>query len=325
MTRSQRAADSGAQACNIAWWIHRLDVSMRDDPTDPEAELDKLSRIISQLSNLSVLTFSITDHGYRDVGLPHRVFQSALACRDTLKYISWHNNNLLPNQADWTHFLQNHPKLESVNALCFVDRDSNISLDYLKMVYAYATPQPVPPSRRHAELWEMNLPNVESAVYVPFGSSGVSVVNQVFFERLGQKLKTIRVDWVTEGVQETEREEDLRLTFDEISRCCLRLERLDIALNSQYLEKFSRPDFPKGVHTFGIRLLPIQISRKVAKALFSLLRDIVSLNPQVTTVRLLESGNLRTLRQTTIFKENVRNLGALGVEIQGPEGVHLRD
>ena len=327
MIRSLRAVESGAQTCSIAWWIHRLDVSMRDNATDHSSGLDKLCHIISQLSNLSVLNFSFTDLGYRDVDLPRRLFQSTstLACRDTLKYISWRNNDLLPSQADWTYFLQNHPRLESVNAFCFVDRDSNISLDYLKMVYAYATPQPDPPLRRYAELWELDLPNVESVIYIPFNNSGVSVVNQPFFERLGWKLKTIRVDWIAERAQETEREQDLRLTFAEISRRCLHLERLDIALNSHHLEKVGRPDFPKGVRTLGIQLHPMQISRQVAMAMFSLLHDILSLNPQVTIIRLLDYGNLRALRQTTLLQENLQSLGTLGVEIQDPKGVQLRD
>ena len=146
--------------------IQRLDVHMRDRTDDPELIMDILADLLRRLPNLRVLTFAITGHGYEDSRnlyhfLPENVLQATNACRDTLRLLNWYGV-VKPSSNTWASFLENHPRLEAINAPVLLTQleNSHIVLDSLKSIYIHCHTNP-----NEDMLWNIDLPSIHHAIY----------------------------------------------------------------------------------------------------------------------------------------------------------------
>ncbi|KAF8154539.1 hypothetical protein B0H34DRAFT_527346 [Crassisporium funariophilum] len=337
---TKRASGEKETYYPVGWWTKRLDVVMRDDIKDLEGLMDTLAEIISRLPNLRVLLFGITGRGYHypqselighyspwsvfigHLHLPGNVLRAANSCRDTLTYVNWSNTICTPHISDWTSFLENHPRLESINVPCAIQEDSRVSFDCLKTIYAYSL---FGPPSSTCEIWNIDMPKVRHAVYdLTTHRLGIMLdeVNILFFRKIGPQLTSIQLNFLEKFNTERDMNDLFKTTMQQLTYCCKNLERLDLTIYGWIIPKFEL--FPN-VNVFGIRVTSSFISTKIIQKLFRVMfKAFVTRHRSVEKIQFLEGGNVHALRKhPQTLREVVAFMATLGVTIEDHNGQHL--
>ena len=315
MLRSEHAVEllESESPHAIGWRIQRLDVHMRDRTDNPGLIMDILADILRRLPNLRVLTFAITGHGYDDPFnyLPYSVLQATNACRDTLRFLNWYGG-VRPSSNTWASFLENHPRLEAINAPVTLTQlgNSHIVLDSLKSIYIHCR---TPASHIQDMLWNINLPSIHHAIYdVTWTDQGLSSSHDDFLRKVGSKLTSIQIIISRNDV----------LYFMPLSRIvatCKNLTRVDLVTFGWLIPlSFS---IPESVHTLGIRVNNRQIPKHSLEAFFSSICNVLSRFPSVNTFYFMDQRNVRALRaHSQALSSNLAGILILGINVMDHEG-----
>jgi hypothetical protein len=311
MLRSERAVElqESESPHAIGWRIQRLDVHMRDRTDNPGLIMDILADLLSRLPNLRILTFSITGHGYGEHYnfLLAKVLQATDACRDTLRLLNWYGGVVPPFTA-WASFLQNHPRLEAINAPVIIlpPGNSHIVLDSLKSIYVHCRRSNTPDM-----LWNINLPSINHAI-CEVSPTSLSSSSEDFLRNLGSKLTSIQINMLRLG----------HTSFEPLSRIadtCENLARVDL-VNYEWLIP---PLFciPKSVHTLGIRVIGHQISKRSLERFFLHIYNVLCRYSSVKTFCFTDQRNVRALRaHPQALRSNLAAILTLGVDVMDYEG-----
>ena len=272
-----------------------------------------LADILGRLPNLRVLTFSITGHGYDGSYeyLPERVLRATNACRDTLRLLNWYSG-VRPSSYTWASFLENHPRLEAINAPVSLSRleNSHIVLDSLKSIFVH-------PPESHIQdmdmLWYVNLPSIRHAICEITPTASTSF-HKDFLRKILPKLTSIQInflslDWV------------FHEPMSSIVGACKNLTRVDFITFTWLIPFLS---IPKSVQTLGIRVIAHQIPRRSLEAFFSNIRDLLSCSSSVKTLCFTDQRNVRALRaHPQALRSNLAGILILGVNVMDHGGCPL--
>ena len=298
----------------IGWRIQRLDVHMRDRTDNPELIMDILADILRRLPNLRVLTFSITGHGYEDSSnpyyfLPENVLQATNACRDTLRLLNWYGG-VKPSSNTWASFLENHPRLEAINAPVVLTQlgNSHIVLDSLKSIYIHCHTNP-----NQDILWNIDLPSIHHAVY-DITSTPPGFSHEDFLRKISSKLTSIQINILKPNSSFV-----IFRTLSSIEATCKNLARVDFVTYDWLMPSFF--SVPKTVHTLGIRVNAHQISRRSVEAFLLSIHHALSRFASVKTFYFTDQRNVRALRtHPQALGSNLASIFNLGVNVMDHEG-----
>ena len=309
MLRSERAVElhESESPHGIGWRIQRLDVHMRDRTDNPGLIMDILADILRRLSNLRVLTFAITGHGYDAFDfLPHNVLQATNACRDTLRLLNWYGG-VRPPSNTWASFLENHPRLEAINAPVVLTQlgNSHIVLDSLKSIYINCLQDMI---------WNINLPSIRHAIYdVPSTGS----LSHEFLPGIASKLTSIQINIPRNNSP----------VFEPLLRIlaiCKNLTRVDLVTSGWFIvQSLFQSSVVETVHTLGIRVNhdAHQIDRFSLRAFFGGIILVLCHFPSVKTFCFTDRRNIQALRvHSQAFSSNLADLLILGVDVMDHEG-----
>ena len=297
---------------SIGWRIQRLDVHMRDRTDNPELIMDILADILRRLPNLRVLTFAITGHGYYDSYeyLPENVLQATNACRDTLRLLNWYGG-VKPPSNTWASFLENHPRLEAINAPVALTQleNSHIVLDSLKSIYVRCQ---MSASVIQDMLWNINLPSIHHAIceVIPTVPSSS---HDDFLGKIGSKLTSIQINILSNNLMHYYE------PFPRIVATCQNLARVDLVT----FEWLIPPLFsiPNSVHTLGIRVNAHQIRRRSLEAFFLVVRNVLPRIPSVKTLCFTDQRNVRALRaHPRALSSSLTGILILGIDVMDHGG-----
>ena len=288
MNRSAETID-GEPSRPIGKWTQRLDVSMRDRPnSDSQVEMDALASILAHFSNLRILTFSITGHGYEQ-RLPPNVLLS-LKCRNSLKIVHWYTP-YLPSMSALSAFLEEHPHLESTNTNKIINPSiSRIRLNSLKIIHvpgiAFNTGESHAPM---SDIWTLDLPAIR---YATFGLSFIgynALLSTSFFSNIGPQLQVIQIYPPSSDHKEI---------YQGILTKCHALQQVHLVFETWETLCELTPTFAPTVHTLAFRILRDQLSEKKVYSLFNnYFCDLKSQNPNLQTVQLYSEMNVRVLQK----------------------------
>ena len=316
MLRSEHAAElQESESPNaIGRRIQRLDVHIRDRTDNPEFILDILADILRRLPNLRVLTFAITGHGYDDprkpyLFLPENVLQATNACRDTLRLLNWYGG-LKPSSNSWASFLENHPRLEAINAPVLLTQLENphIVLDSLKSIYIYCHTNP-----NKDMLWNIDLPSVHHAIY-DITSRALNSPHDRFLQKIGSQLTSIQINILRHKLD--------FVIYDGlpwIGAICKNLARMDF-LTFEWLMPLSI-SVPKTVHTLGIRVNAHQTSRRSMETFLLSIHCALLRFASVKTFCFTDQRNVQVLRaHPQALGSRLASIFKLGVNMTDHEG-----
>lgn len=327
MLRSEQAVKSQEILHTIGWQTQRLDVHMRDRTDNPQLIMDILADILRRLPNLRVLTFAVVGHGYDSQYLPENILQATNPCRDTLRFLNWYGG-LRPSSNTWASFLENHPKLEAINAPVFLTKleNSHIVLDSLKSVYIHCHPDPdLSATHIGDELWNINFPNIHHAIY-DITTTPSYFVHDDFLPKIGPKLTSIQINCLKNFYAI----DDIHVAFFraliKIEATCTNLVRVDLLTHEWNLPLGLFPYCPKTVHTLGIRVHVHQIPKRSLRSLFTSLRNLLMIT-SLKTICFMDQDNVRALRshpQALSSQARILNeYGECGFNIVDHEGRSL--
>ena len=310
MLRSEHAVElqESESPHAIGWRIQRLDVHMRDRTNNPGLIMDILADILRRLPNLRILTFLITGHGY-DEYLPEKVLQATTACRDTLRLLNWYGG-VAPSSNTWASFLENHPRLEAINAPVVLTQlgNSHIVLDSLKSIYVHCRKA----SQIQDMFWNVNLPSIHHAI-CDVTSTARDSFEDDFLRKIGSKLTSIQIIVMPHNFVFND-------PLSKIVATCKNLARVDIITFEWLMTPLVF--IPKSVHTLGIRITaPDQIQKRSLEAFFLNIRNILSRFPSVKTFCFADQRNVRALRaHPQTLGSNIAAILILGVNVVDHEG-----
>ncbi|KAK2464718.1 hypothetical protein APHAL10511_003294 [Amanita phalloides] len=101
--------------CPLGQWTKRLDIALRDSSRPADEELALLADIVRCLSDLEIVTFSLSSVQYTLHDYSPGVILTALVttCAHSLKYIHWFRETLVPDAQDLAALLRKAPNLRS--------------------------------------------------------------------------------------------------------------------------------------------------------------------------------------------------------------------
>ena len=315
MLRSEQAVElqDSESPHAIGWRIQRLDVHMRDRIDNPGLIMDILADILRRLPNLRVLTFAITGHGYSDFYgnyLPENILQATNACRDTLRLFNWYGG-LEPSSNTWASFLENHPRLEAINAPVALTQleNSHIVLDSLKSIYVHC-------QTNQDMLWKINLPSIHHAICdgTIYDSMTAPSPHDHFLQKIGSKLTSIQIDVLRYNSNDV-----AYISITRISSFCKNLARMDFVTLGWRMAGFL--SLPATVHTLGVRINAHQISRRCLETFFSDIHYDLFRSPSVKTFCFTDERNVRALRaHSQALSSNLAAILVLGVIVMDHRG-----
>jgi hypothetical protein len=323
MLRSEQAAELQGLPHTMGWRTQRLDVHMRDRTDDSGLIMDILADILERLPNLRVLTFAVVGHGYsafyKSNYLPENVMQATNACRDTLRLLNWYGG-LRPSPNTWASFLENHPRLEAINAPVVLAQpvNSNIVLDSLKSVYVHCQTD----LELHIgnELWNIQFPNLHHAIY-DVTSTPFEFPHDDFLSKIGPKLTSIQLNCLISFSTEHLMDFGFYTILSRMVLTCPNLTRLDLVTYEWKMSSFFNFYFPKTVHTLGIRVNVYQIPGRSLAIFFGTIYTFLCHFPSVKTVCFTDERNVRVLRaHSRALRSNVAQILRLGVNVMDDEG-----
>ena len=311
MLRSEHALESELPHA-IGWRIQRLDVHMRDRTGNPGLIMDILADILRRLPNLRVLTFSITGHGYDEYCkyLPEEVLQATNACRNTLRLLNWYGGVRLSSN-NWASFLENHPRLEAINAPVVLTQlgNSNIVLDSLKSIYVHCQTST---SQIQDMLWNLDLPRIHHAICDINLSGAPDSCHDDFLQKIGSKLTSIQINVMRHNFV-------IYNPLPKIVSICKNLARVDFVTSQWFIT--SLVSIPKSVHTLGFRVNVYQIPKRKLEAFFLNIRNVLSRFPSVKKFCFTDQRNVRALRaHPEALGSNLAAILTLGVDVVDQEG-----
>lgn len=301
LLRSEYAVELKELPHTIGWQIQRLDVHMRDRTDDRGLIMDILADILRRLPNLRILTFAVIGHGYNTHNsyyIPENVLQATSACRDTLKFLNWYGG-VRPSSdgPSWASFLENHPRLEAINAPVALTQlgNSHIVLDSLKSVYVHCSTH-LPTFHVENELWNINLPNIRHAIYdiTWTNADHTFTSHHNFLTKIGPNLTSIQINYLRScPVGDIVSLAFYRL-FQMIVANCAKLARANVVIYEWKIPIFFI--FRKTVHTLGIKVNTYQVSKRSVVTFFRTVYDFLCRHPSLKTVCFTDQGNIQALR-----------------------------
>ena len=322
MLRSEQAVELQELSHTIGWWTQRLDVHIRDRTDNSGSIMDILADILERLPNLRVLTFAVVGHGhcafYESNYLPENVIQATNACRDTLRLLNWYGG-LRPSPNTWASFLENHPRLEAINAPVVLTQlgNSNIVLDSLRSIYVHCQTD-----LTHVEnkLWNIQFPNLHHAIY-DITSTPFEFPHHDFLSKIGPKLTSIQINCLKLFSTEHLMDFGFYTILSRMVVTCPNLTRLDLVTYEWKMSPFFYFYFPKTVHTLGIRVNVHQVPRRSLEIFFGSIYSFLSHFPSVKTVCFTDQRNVRVLRaHSRALRSNLAQIRGHGVNVMDDEG-----
>ena len=329
MLRSEQAVELQESPHTIGWRTQRLDVHIRDRTDNRALIMDILTDILRRLPNLRILTFAVIGHGYDayyDYYLPESVLEATNACRDTLQILNWYGG-LKPPPNAWASFLENHPRLEAINVPVALTQleNSHIVLNSLKSVYVYCYTNPLTEPDIENELWNIDLPNIRHAIYdiTPI-FPGLEIASQDFLPKIGPKLTSIQINCFKAYSADPSLFFAFYNTFLNMAVNCKNLTRVDIVTSEWQIP--TPGDFPKTVHTLGIRVNAHLIPKRFMDPFFGSTIHVLSDFSSLRTICFMDQANVRALRaHPRVLRANLIRILELDVNAIDHEGQPLYD
>ena len=272
---------------SLGSWTQRLDVVIRDQSIDFDAECEYLADIIRSLPNLTIVSFAITSDSFKKTPVPVSIFLALRCNASSLRVLDWSTIALFPDLALLEELLKGVPHLHTLNCSTLSWKNGFMPTHALSSVHTLVV-QSLRNTPKHSgpvDTGEMPV-NLREVVL-----DGVEVLRPHLW---GKFMCRYAIHLTTVHIRQTYHYgETLNTLLGVINASCPNLRRMTLSvLKFSYisLNGFSLPP----VEYFGLSAEPQQ-PRSAYSHLFMILAFVKHAVPTLHVVQLVDSRNVDAL------------------------------
>ena len=272
---------------SLGSWTQRLDVVIRDQSIDFDAECEYLAEIIWSLPNLAIVSFAITSDSYNATPMPFSIFVALRCSASSLRVLDWSTYALVPYRAPLEGLLKEVPYLHILNCRTLSWRNGFMPTHALSSVHTLIV-QSLDDTSNHF----VPIDTGETRINLREAVLGVDTWRPhlwaKFMCRYGIHLTTVQIRSAHHNWRA------LNTLLGVINGSCPNLRRLTLSvIKFSYisLDGFSLPP----VEYFGVSAEAYQQPRSAYLHLFTILNFVKYTVPTLRVVQLINPRNVSAL------------------------------